>query len=130
MGTVCAGLLIKYFNMAGSLIVLFTLVALALLVCTQFSFAGAGEWIESRPRAIIGRYRDWRDGARRRKMNKVKEEITKVNQPIAAMKLKTADAVKSSNASDHAGILFESGRFDVVGDACSFARGGLDNFET
>lgn len=95
VGMICAAHLTKYFNLAGSLIVLSTLVILSLLACTRFSFAATGDWIESRPRSLIGAYRDWRDRVRRKKLNQLKEEMTKVNQAMPAARVRATENSRS-----------------------------------
>jgi DNA segregation ATPase FtsK/SpoIIIE, S-DNA-T family len=75
-GTWLGELLADYLNRTGSIIVLLTVMALAVILSTQFSFGLTFESASQSSRDLsargLGRFRTWRD---QRKKNKAREEV-------------------------------------------------------
>src|SRR5262249_18225462 len=70
LGRVVGDVLIHYFNLAGAYIVCATFLAVALYLCTAFSFASVQLWLPTRfafAIAIWDRWKDWQEARVRRR---------------------------------------------------------------
>ena len=71
LGDRLAALLATYLNRTGSIILILTLLFLAIILSTQFSFgrlfAVVGQLLRDRVAALFGMYREWRENRRRDK---------------------------------------------------------------
>ncbi len=78
MGDRLAAFLAAYLNRTGSIILILTLLFLAIILSTQFSFgrlfAAIGHMLKDRLAALFGSYREWRDARRR---DKQRQEVIK-----------------------------------------------------
>ena len=78
LGEFLAGVLSDYLNMTGSIILILTLLFLAIILATQFSFGRLfgvlGEMLRDRGAAALGAFRAWREERRR---DKQRQEVLK-----------------------------------------------------
>ena len=78
LGDQLAALLAAYLNRTGSIILILTLLFLAIILSTQFSFgrlfAVVGQLLRDRSAALFGLYREWRANRRR---DKQRQEVIK-----------------------------------------------------
>ena len=78
IGDRLAALLAAYLNRTGSIILILTLLFLAIILSTQFSFgrlfAVVGQMLRDRCAALFGAYREWREERRR---DKQRQEVIK-----------------------------------------------------
>ena len=78
LGDQLATLLAAYLNRTGSIILILTLLFLAIILSTQFSFgrlfAIAGQLLSDRSAALLGQYREWSANRRR---DKQRQEVIK-----------------------------------------------------
>jgi DNA segregation ATPase FtsK/SpoIIIE, S-DNA-T family len=87
-GDVLAGGLQEYLNRTGSIILILTLLFLAIILATQFSFgrlfAAVGQLIRDRWAASIGALRAWRDQRQRDKQRQevLKKHLDKGGKPV------------------------------------------------
>ncbi len=85
MGDALAALLAEYLNRTGSIILILTLLFLAIILSTQFSFgrlfASVGRLLHDRLAALFGAYREWRDTRRR---DRQRQEVIKKHLDKAA----------------------------------------------
>ena len=117
LGYLASSGLSAYFNRTGTAILLLTLLALSVILATQFSFGRSAEALAERLRAertLLDRWRDWREGRRRERerrqiidkhvkragKDKAPEIATKVTS--AAEQLKAARARAAADPDDAA----------------------------
>ena len=109
VGNAAAGLLSMGLNRTGAAIVLLTLMALAVILSTQFSFGRAASAIGDRARAmpsVIDRFRDWRDARQREKQRQqiVDKHVKKAGKDrapeIATRAADAAEKLKAARARD------------------------------
>ncbi|MBV8207127.1 MAG: DNA translocase FtsK 4TM domain-containing protein [Acidobacteria bacterium] len=87
LGRVLADVLIRFLNVAGAYIVSIAVIAVALYLSTAFSFGQLETWFRTRFAfviAIVERFRDWRERARRRREQKRAEKARKAIKPVIA----------------------------------------------
>jgi S-DNA-T family DNA segregation ATPase FtsK/SpoIIIE len=79
IGDWVAGVLAEYLNRTGSLILILTLLFLALILSTQFSFgrlfAALGQLLRERWTAAFAAYRGWREERRREKQRQRRQRV-------------------------------------------------------
>jgi S-DNA-T family DNA segregation ATPase FtsK/SpoIIIE len=97
LGQFLGGILTEYLNMTGSIILILTLLFLAAILSTQFSFgrlfAVIGGMLRDRSRASLASFRDWREERRR---DRQRQEVLKkhLEKAPAEAKEKIAAAAK------------------------------------
>ncbi len=94
VGRVVGDFLIHYLNMAGAYIVCASVLAVALYLCTTFSFAALQVWAPTRfafAIALWERIQDWRYERARRKMQKEVEQ-RRANKPVVTAQMVPARA--------------------------------------
>jgi len=89
-GRVVGDFLIHYFNLAGAYIVCATVLAVALYLSTAFSFTALQVWVPTRfafAIALWERWKDWRDGRAKQRMQKELEKRRAAPKPVITTQL-------------------------------------------
>jgi S-DNA-T family DNA segregation ATPase FtsK/SpoIIIE len=95
LGRIVGDALIHYFNPAGAYIVSVTVLAVALYLCTAFSFAALQLWAPTRFAFVLAlwdRYKDWRQVRANKKMQRELEK-RRATRPVVSAQLIPARAV-------------------------------------
>src|SRR5947209_9715099 len=96
MGRIVGDVLLHYFNLVGAYIVCATIIAVALYLCTAFSFGALRVWMETRfafAFAAWQRVEDWRAARAKKKSQKELEKRRAAKPEVAAQLLpRTAPA--------------------------------------
>jgi DNA segregation ATPase FtsK/SpoIIIE, S-DNA-T family len=85
LGRIVGDFLLHYFNSAGANIICFTVIAVALYLCTAFSFSSLEVWAQTRFSFVVAlrdRYRDWRDQRTKKRMQKELEKRRASPKPV------------------------------------------------
>jgi DNA segregation ATPase FtsK/SpoIIIE, S-DNA-T family len=102
LGDQLAALLAAYLNRTGSIILILTLLFLAIILSTQFSFgrlfAVVGQLLRDRMAALFGLYREWRANRRRDKQRQevIKKHLDKApkdGQPATKPRIATREGL-------------------------------------
>ena len=89
LGRIVGDALIHYLNLAGAYIVCATVLAIALYLCTAFSFSSVQVWLPTRFAFVLAlrdRWRDWREERARRKLQKELEK-RRATKPVVSAQL-------------------------------------------
>jgi DNA segregation ATPase FtsK/SpoIIIE, S-DNA-T family len=89
LGRIVGDILIHYFNPAGAYIVAVTVLAVALYLCTAFSFAALRVWAPTRFAFVIAlwdRYKDWKQARANKKMQRELEK-RRATRPVVSAQL-------------------------------------------
>ncbi len=85
LGRIVGDFLIHYFNPAGANIVCFSVIAVALYLCTAFSFSSLEIWGQTRFAFVLAlrdRWRDWREQRAKKRMQKELERRRASPKPV------------------------------------------------
>jgi len=89
-GRIVGDFLIRYFNLAGAYIVCASVLAVALYLCTAFSFSALQVWAPTRfafAVALWNRWKDWKEARARRQMQKDLEKRRASQKPVISAQM-------------------------------------------
>ncbi|HXZ39241.1 MAG TPA: DNA translocase FtsK [Terriglobales bacterium] len=90
LGRIVGDFLTHYFNPAGANIVCFSVLAVALYLCTAFSFAALQVWAPTRfafTIALWDRWKDWREQRAKKRMQRELEKRRAAPKPVIATRM-------------------------------------------
>jgi DNA segregation ATPase FtsK/SpoIIIE, S-DNA-T family len=85
LGRIVADVLVHFLNTVGAYIVTLALIAVALYLCTAFSFGQAKTWMMTRfafMYALRDRYEDWKNARAKKRSQKELEEKRRATKPV------------------------------------------------
>ncbi len=98
LGRIVADFLIHYFNVAGAYIVCTSVLAVALYLCTSFSFSALQVWAPTRfafTIALWQRWKDWQEARAKKRMQKELEKRRASPKPVITTQMVPARALSS-----------------------------------
>jgi S-DNA-T family DNA segregation ATPase FtsK/SpoIIIE len=101
LGRIVGDFLLHYFNSAGANIICFTVIAVALYLCTAFSFSSLEVWAQTRFAFVVAlrdRYRDWRDQRTKKRMQKELEKRRASPKPVITTQMVPARVTSQAAA--------------------------------